>query len=119
MAKIHVLGGGAGDVYQVVVHTNTPAGNNKAGVLWSDVIKNSGRNTSVMVNGTGPGQITTAELTAIQNGTVIEGVFSWEDNSSWTAVQRQDDLDVRANQLIDELTTSLQRQLKYFGFSRP
>lgn len=118
MSKIHVLAGNGSNLYTVVVHANTPAGNNGAGVLWSDAIKNSGRATSIMTAGTGPGQIQNAELNNVANGTIIEGSFAWGDDPAWTNAQRQADLDLRATQLVNELLARYQSELRYFGFIR-
>ncbi len=118
MSKIHVLTGGGNNVYTVVVHIAAPAGNNSAGVAWADALKNSGRATSILTVGTGPGQIQNSEMNAITGGTLIEGSFQWGDDPSWNNAQRQADLDIRATQLTDELLTRYAQELKYFGFVR-
>jgi hypothetical protein len=118
MAKIHILEGGTANVYTAVVHVNTPAGNNGAGVSWATAIANSGNNNSVMTVGNGPGQIATNEMNQIQSGAVIEGVFQWGDDPNWTNAERLADLDLRATQLVTELLAKYQAQLKYFGFTR-
>lgn len=118
MAKIHVLQGGTSNVYTVVVHANTPAGNNSAGVAWADAIKNSGRATSILTVGTGPGQIQNSEMNSITNGQIIEGNFQWGDDPSWDNTQRLADLDLRATQLVNELLDRYGKELKYFGFTR-
>lgn len=118
MAKIHVLDGNTNNTYTVVVHAPTPAGNNAAGTSWATAIQNSGRNVSVLVTGNGAGQITTAELNQVQNGSLIEAVFQWGDDPSWTNTQRQADLDLRATQLTNELLSRYQLELRYFGFTR-
>lgn len=115
--KIHVLSG-TNSTYQVVVHIATPVGNNSAGILWSDVIKNSGRNVSVMPVGSGSGQILQSELDQITAGTLIEGVFNWQDDLSLTGPQRQADVDLRATQLTNELLARYATELKYFGYTR-
>jgi hypothetical protein len=118
MAKIHVLEGSGNNVFTVVVHATTPAGNNAAGIPWTDAIKNSGRATSILTVGTGPGQIQNAEMNSITNGALIEGSFAWGDDPTWTNTQRQADLDLRASQLVTELLARYQQELKYFGFTR-
>lgn len=118
MAKIHVLHGAGGNAFMVTVHIATPAGNNSAGVLWSDAIKNAGLNNTIMTVGTGPGQISQSEADAIAAGTVIEGVFPWGDNPNWSNAERIADLDVRATQLTNELLAKYGQDLKYFGFTR-
>ena len=118
MSKIHVLTGSSHNVYTVVVHIATPVGNNAVGVPWADAVKNSGRSVSILPEGTGPGQITSAELTAITNGAVIEGTFQWGDNPAWNNAQRQADVDLRATQLTNELLARYQAELRYFGYVR-
>jgi hypothetical protein len=120
MAQIHVISGGTNGIYTAVVHANTPAGNNSVGTPWATAIVNSrsaSASVSVLTEGTGPGQITTAELAALTNGTVIEGVFQWQDDPNWTNPQRVTDLTLRASQLMANLLSETQARLKYFGYS--
>lgn len=118
MAKIHVLSGNTNNLYTVVVHATVPAGNNSAGTTWADAIKNSGLATSILTVGTGAGQILQNEMNQITGGTIVEGSFQWGDDPAWSNAERQADLDLRATQLTTELLTSLQKQFKYFGFTR-
>jgi hypothetical protein len=118
MAKIHVLQGAGLNTFTVVVHATTPAGNNSAGTAWTDAIKNSGRATSILTVGTGAGQIQQNEMNSITNGAIIEGSFQWGDDPNWNNTQRTADLDLRAQQLIDELLARYAQDLKYFGFTR-
>lgn len=118
MAKIHVLSGGTNNVYTVAVHATVPAGNNAAGTAWTDAVKNSGLATSILTVGTGAGQILQNEMNQITSGTLVEGSFQWGDDPNWNNAERQADLDLRATQLTTELLASLQKQLKYFGFTR-
>ena len=118
MAKIHVLERTGLDTYHVVVHGPAPAGNNAAGVAWSMAIQNSGRAKTTMIEGVNAGQISTAERQAVEAGTTIEGVFMWNDTPTWTNAERLADLDLRATQLLAELTTRYQAELNYFGFTR-
>lgn len=118
MAKIHVLAGAGLNLYTVVVHATTPNGNNAAGMAWTDVLKNSGRATSILSVGTGPGQIQQNEMNQIANGEIFENSFQWGDDPSWNNAQRQADLDLRATQLVAEALAKAQQELKYFGFTR-
>ena len=119
MSKIHVLAGAGGNnVYNVVVHSPVPAGNNQAGILWSTAIINSGRNVTSMAIGTGPGQITQAEADQVAAGTVMEGQFMWGDNPAWTNAERMADLDNRASQMVTELGAQFQSDLRYYGATR-
>ena len=63
MSKIHALQNFGGNV-QVVLHTPMPSGNNSVGVSWKNAALNSGiQGITSMTEGTGAGQITTAEKT--------------------------------------------------------
>jgi hypothetical protein len=117
MSAIHVLTGN-GPVYNVVVHVATPVGNNSAGVLWSDAIKGSGRNTSVMAVGNGSGQITQNEMNQISAGTIIEAQMQWGDDVSLTNAQRLAAIDVAATHLANDLIAQYAADLKYFGLTR-
>lgn len=117
MSRLHVLDG-TGGVYRIVVHQATPAGNNSAGVAWPTAIINAARNATSMVTGTGAGQIASAEATQIAAGTVIEGVFTFKDNPTWTAAQRNAALDAMATQTINETLARLADELKWFGAVR-
>lgn len=118
MAKMHVLEGTALGSYTIVVHTTTPAGNNSAGVAWPAAIVAAGRNTSVMTIGTGAGQIAQAEHDQIVAGTVIEGVFSFVDDPSWTPTQRNAALDAMATQMTTAMLAELATRLKWIGATR-
>jgi hypothetical protein len=118
MAKIHVLSGGISGVYTVAVHATTPAGNNTAGVAWSQAVQSSGRNTSILTVGNGAGQIAQNEMNQITSGTIIEGVMQWQDTPGATLAELQADLDTRASQLVAELLARYAAELRYFGFTR-
>ena len=117
MARIHVLTGG-NNLYQVVVHETTPAGNNSAGVSWATAAKNAGFAVTVMSEGNGPGQISTAEKNQVESGALLEGVFSFQDDPNYTPAQRNAALDQVANQTIAELVALRSGQLKWFGATR-
>jgi hypothetical protein len=118
MARIHILEGSGLNTYTVIVHGDVPAGNNVAGFPWSDCIKNSGRNTTQMTVGTGPGQITNAEQNQIVNGTVVEAVFQWQNDPAWTAAERNASLDLYATRFVAELLADLQTRLRVWGITR-
>lgn len=118
MSTIHVLAGGNG-TFSVVVHTPTPVGTNSAGVSWQTALVNSGMARTSLVEGNGPGQITTAEKVQVESGAVVEGRFSWGDIAGADNPTLIADLDLRAQQLISARLAQLADQLKYFGFVRP
>lgn len=116
MSKIHVLTADITGNYQVAIHTQTPSGNNSAGISW----KVSGLNSNligitILTEGTGAGQITTAEKATIVSGDVIEIIanipaeFGGATSSS---------LNEMANNVINEYITKLSKQLKYFGYTQ-
>jgi hypothetical protein len=117
MSSIHVIEG-SNNVYRVVVHATTPAGNNAAGTPWATAIKNAGRAKTVMQIGSGAGQILQSEANEITNGAIMEGVFRWEDNPAWTNAERIADIDLRAQQLIADMQSRYQDELKFFGYTR-
>lgn len=118
MSKIHILAGSGLGVYTAIVHIPTPTGSNSAGVLWTDVVKNSGRTKTIMSVGIGPGQITQSEVDQMVAGTLIEGSFQWQDDPNLSAAARTADLDLRATQLTNELLARYAVELKYFGVTR-
>lgn len=118
MARIHVLQSVGPNLYQVVVHDTTPAGNNSAGISWATAIQNAGLATSVMTLGNGAGQIAQNELNQVQAGTTLEGVFTFQDDPSWNAATRNANLDAVANQTLAELQTRYASLLKWFGATR-
>ena len=71
MSKVHVLEQNGPGEYSMVLHYATPAGNNSAGISWVDCLV-AGSPTTVLPEGVGPGDITTAEKAAVEAGTVIE-----------------------------------------------
>lgn len=116
MLNIHVLAGNGSGMFTAVIHTPTPAGNNAAGVPWSTALVNSGMNKTIMTEGTGAGQITTAEKAQIAAGTVIEAVTQWQDDPTFTTQQRLDDFTLRTQQAVADRLDRLAKQLTYFGY---
>ena len=118
MSRIHILRCSGNNVYQAVVHETTPNGNNTAGIPWSVAIKNAGLAVTIMTEGNNSGQITTAEKNNVENGSVIEGVFTFQDDPTQSVAARNAYLDSVANACIAELIARLQEQLKLFGYTR-
>jgi hypothetical protein len=118
MPKIHVLEGSTNNIYSVVVHAPTPAGNNAAGVSWTVAIANSGHAVSSLPVGNGPGQISQSELNQVQSGALIEAALQWQDVPSWTQAERDADLDLRANQAVTAILSDYQARLNLYGMTR-
>ncbi len=77
MAALHVLDGD-GIRFRVVAHATVPPGDNTAGKSWKSCLIAAGMNTTILAEGSGVGQITTAERNQIIAGDVIEMVFTVE-----------------------------------------
>lgn len=115
--RMHVLQGN-GNLYQVIVHATTPAGNNAAGISWKVALANSGMQlTSRLPTGNGAGQITVNEANQVASGDLIETELPWEDNPAWTTNERLADLNARATIAVNQTLESYQNKLKYFGFT--
>ena len=115
MARLHILQQTGTNLYDVVVHAPTPAGNNQAGVAWSTAIVNAGLARTSMTQGNGPGQIATAEANQVTAGSVIEARFQWGDDPTWTNPQRLADLNTRADQAVADVLANYTERLKQFG----
>lgn len=119
MSFIHVLGGRSDLTYECILHIPIPVGNNPAGIPWRSALLNSGLGGRTrMVEGTGPGQITSAEKAQIAAGELFEEVLQFQDNTLWTMVERLDALNSAATRRRAETLRDLQTTLKYFGATR-
>lgn len=112
----YVLAGDGNGSYQLVVHYLTPAGSNAAGTPWSAAVVNSGRNTTVLLIGTGPGQILQADHDAIIAGTMIEVVGTF--GGLGLIAQAPVALNILAATLIANDKARLQAVLNFYGFSQ-
>lgn len=118
MSDIHVLDAGAGSAWQCVFHVAIPDAANQVSVSYRTALVNSGiGGTTVLEEGTGPGQISTAEKAAIEAGEVYECVVRVRLESGGTQAG-QLRATVRACYLHteDELIAALQRRLRYYGY---
>lgn len=119
MSRLHVLEGtGTPNTFRIVLHETTPAGNNSAGISWATALVNSGRTQTVMSEGAGAGQITTAEKAAVLAGTTLEAVFEFTVDPAWNAATRNAALDAEATKLLAETQAKLAAELKWFGAVR-
>jgi hypothetical protein len=120
MAAIHVLSGAeTGGSFQVVFHFPVPDTNNSVGVNYRAALVASGKGGSTrLTEGTGPGEITTAEKAQIESGAVYE--------HSRTIQQSGGDLstpnllaEVRSFYSRDkgDLTARIAVALQYFGYT--
>jgi hypothetical protein len=119
MSKLHILAGNpVSNEFTIVVHAPTPGTNNTAGFSWSSVLVAAGRATTIMTEGAGPGQITTAERAGVLAGTTLEGVFSFTDDPNMAPAARLALLDAMADQVIAALQARIAAELKYWGLTR-
>ena len=115
MARLHILQSSGNNLYNVVVHAPTPAGNNSAGVSWAVALQNSGLALTTMTIGNGAGQISQSEANQIAAGTTVEAPFQWGDDPTWDNPTRLADLNTRAQQAVDAVLADYAARLKHFG----
>lgn len=116
MADIHVQTGD-GTHWQIVMHLPVPNQNNAVAVNYRNALVNSGiGGSTVLTEGVGAGQITTAEKDQIAFGELYEHVEQFRAESGGTsgpelqAALRQFYVQEKAH-----VTAHLQRRLRYFG----
>lgn len=119
MSKVHVLAGdGDGHIYNLVIHIPVPAGNNDAGLPWRTCLVNSGLGgVTALKTGTGPGQITAAELAQVASGEVYETTASINTQGIVGAGMGAA-VDAFAAQVSAERLAELQKALNWFGVVR-
>lgn len=85
MADIHILAGDGLHHWTLAFHFVVPDQNNDVGISYRTALINSGiGGVSQMVEGTGSGQITTAELASLQAGELYEFTLSFLAESGAT-----------------------------------
>lgn len=116
MSKMHILTADTTGNYRVVIHTPTPSGNNSVGISWKIAGLNSSLiGTTIMTEGIGAGQITTAERNQIISGDILEIVTSIPAESGGTTVQS---INQMVDQIINQTLSDLAKRLKYFGYTQ-
>ena len=120
MSQWHVLSGSNdGNSYTVAFHVPVPSVVNRAGINYQTALVNSGLGgKTVMTTGTGPGQITSAELAEIQSGAVYEYLYQYGTNPSNTQAQDAAALGTLYTQFATAggpVLGPLEKQLTYFG----
>lgn len=114
MSRLHILASG-----HCVLHEPVPPGNNAAGVPWRTALVNSGMGgTSVMPTGTGPGQITAAELAQIAAGALYETAFEFVRDPNWTTAQRNEAMDECITRASGDALDKITYALRWFGATR-
>ncbi len=118
MADMHVLeSSGDGLSWKIVMHFAVPDTNNAVSVNHRTALVNSGvGGTTVLVEGTGPGQILTAEKALIDTGEIFEHVaeFRVESGGTSTAQLRASIQGFYAAEK-SRMLALLQSRLRYYG----
>ena len=119
MADIHILTGNGRDTWTYAFHFLVADAVNAVGVNYRTALVNSGLGgTSMMMEGSGSGQITTAELAQIVAGELFEYSRGWLAESGAT-----DNAELLTNvraeyvRLESIVLNSLQKRLRYYGWS--
>lgn len=115
MSQIHILESDGNGVYRAVLHGNTPAGNNGAGVAWSTVLVNAGLAVTVLPEGAGPGQITTVEKSQVLAGALMEVVTRLRVESGGGGAASIDDMAATA---LTAARQEFTRKYNRFGAAR-
>jgi hypothetical protein len=105
-----------GNSVQIAYHIPIPSANNLVGINYQVAIINSGiGGRTILATGTGPGQITSADLALIQNGSLFEYVEQLAIDPSKTLPQLSALVNARFSALTASVQATLQKQLAYFG----
>jgi hypothetical protein len=113
MSTLHILEADAQGNYRVAIHTPVPVGNNAAGLAWKTVALAAGRTgTTVLTEGTGPGQVSVAEKATIVSGDVAEIVTMLPiDSTAWTPAK----IAAQIKTLTDQWITKQAHDLNRYG----
>ncbi len=125
MADMHVLTGD-GNRYRVVMHFDVPAGNNSAGVAWSDAVPksaglgelgNPATPKTILRDGDGTGAtIDATEKTAVESGAMFEHVADFLiESSGFTPLEVRAALRYFYAREKAGVQAAMQRELKWFG----
>ena len=119
MGKVHVLAGDRdGHEYNLAIHIPIGAGNNAAAQSWRTCLVNSELGeATVLATGTGPGQISAAELSQVQAGEVYEVTASINIQGVGPS-NLGSAVDELVAQISAEKLSELQKALNWFGVVR-
>jgi hypothetical protein len=119
MPDIHILAGDGLNQWTVVCHYPIAEADNEVSVSYRTALVNSGLGgTSALAEGTGPGQISTAELAQVEAGELFEYTLSFPAESG--ATNNAELLAaVRAEYARHEtrVINALQKRLRYYGWA--
>jgi len=112
MSKIHVLKSDNNQSYEIVIHFDTPIGNNIVGLSWKACGLESGMiGTTILEVGTAPSNITQVEYDSIIAGDTVEIIKNVTVGTSPTNTMIEALVDI----YINEWNSDTARILKYFG----
>lgn len=118
MSDIHVLEG-TGDRWRVVMHFTIPNVNNQVGTNYRTALVSSGLGgTSILTEGIGAGNISTAELALIATGEIYEHVASLLIETGGAGASQVAMLTAEYNRLSSAVIATLQNKLKYYGYTQ-
>lgn len=116
MSKIHVLSQNGGG-YHVYIHTSMPVGVNVVSNSWSACYVAAFNPQTAMSIGTGIGQITSSEASAVLTGAELEFQGVVQPNADGSAPSSTQ-INTYADSIIAAGFASLQAQLKYYGYTQ-
>lgn len=119
MSDIHILTGDGLNKWTAIFHIAIPSQNNPVGINYRTALINSGiGGTSIMIEGPGDGQISTAELGQIAAGEIYEHVIPLLIESGGTSgAERQAMVRAQYTKAKNAVIADLQSRLKYFGYT--
>lgn len=122
MSLLHILNAvdpnAQPNLYRAVCHIPTSTGTNSAGMLWTDVVINSGLNITSLSVGTGAGQISSSEKADIDAGRVTEVHVTIMDNPTLASSLRLAFIDSQTATVVSEIQANYARQYRWYGLTR-
>ena len=119
MADIHVLAGNGLHHWTLAFHFAVPDEDNNVGVSYRTALVNSGiGGASQMTEGTGPGQIATAELALLEAGELYEFSFPFLAESGATNnVELLAAIRAEYAKYEAVVLSRLRKRLRYYGYT--
>jgi hypothetical protein len=114
MSKIHAFTGDTSGDCRVVIHTAMPSGNNLVGQTWKACWLAAGRNVTALAEGTGLGQISSAEKASVLAGDLIEVPGSIPLT---VVLQGAAAVNIFADRLIATKLTGLANEFNFYGWT--
>ena len=115
---IHALEGDGNGKWNFNFHYVVPDDDNVVNESIRAILVISGRAVTSMTEGTGPGQISTAEKSLIEAGEVFEHPFSfYAESGASTNQEMQDAVKAQYARLQSGLWSKMQERLKYYGWA--